>query len=105
MASRHKPQTKAKSKPQTKAEKPPQGAKADRPADEAPPAAAAPEKPTAPLCPYHKEACVAGRSEAYFTRYYCKKDACSYSEKVPRRDLQARLRRDRDAETDHNARP
>ncbi len=37
-----------------------------------------------PICPYHHCECKSRRSEPYFTRYYCPRTGCSYSEKIPR---------------------
>ena len=45
----------------------------------------------APLCPYHKKHCVAKRSDAYFTRYYCPVKGCSFMVKQPRPQLANRL--------------
>lgn len=50
-------------------------------------------------CPYHKDkVLVSGRSDPYFTRYYCQVDGCSYSEKVPRPKLSEHLKRAQDNE-------
>ena len=58
----------------------------------------------APMCPYHKCACESKRSEPFFTRYYCPTERCTYSQKVPRPDVRARLSRARAQESDHSAR-
>ena len=38
-----------------------------------------------PFCPYHRKVrCKAGRSDQFFTRYYCPEEGCTFSQKVPR---------------------
>lgn len=61
--------------------------------DQVPAIAAQPRgrQTAAPLCPYHKKHCVAKRSDAYFTRYYCPVVGCQYMVKQPRPQLATRL--------------
>jgi len=52
---------------------------------------------SAPFCPYHKKTrCKAGHSDAYFTRYYCPEEGCTYSQKVARPNMPSRLHRAED---------
>ena len=80
-------------------------AKEDRPTPDPPPTPAAERgrQGNAPACPYCSKfgtvvLCESNRSEAYFTRYYCPTKGCGFSLKVPRPDLEGRLRRDRQAD-------
>lgn len=68
-------------------------AKQPAPAGETPPA-----DPGVPVCPYHRKPCGAGRSDAFFTRYYCPEADCRFSAKVARPALAQRIARDRDGD-------
>jgi hypothetical protein len=57
-----------------------------------------------PVCPYHRVACQANRSDPCFTRYYCPAKDCTYSQKVPRPQLTQILRRREAQEEDYSAR-
>ncbi len=52
----------------------------------------------APMCPYCNVVCESKRSEPFFTRYYCPKEGCSFSQKVPR----PTIRKERDAVVDQD---
>lgn len=45
-----------------------------------------------PLCPYHHKPCTAQRSDAFFTRYYCTEEGCTFSTKVARPQILQRVR-------------
>lgn len=69
----------------------------------------------APLCPYCSKkngqgeivapvVCLANRSEAFFTRYYCPTADCTFSAKVPRGDIRSRIDAAREADAGFSAR-
>lgn len=46
-----------------------------------------------PFCPYHKDVrCKSRNSGAFFTRYYCPVDGCTFSVKLPRPEIGQRTR-------------
>ena len=106
MVSRHKGPTKPTKpeKPRAKKTPPANAEKPEKPAD------AKLRQGHEPPCPYCKDEdgnpviTKAGKTEAFFTRYYCPADACTFVVKVPRPDLKARLDRDNAAEADFSAR-
>ena len=75
------------------------------PAKDAPPPEEQPRgrQSFAPVCPYHKQDCRAGSSNAFFTYYYCQVKGCTFSVKQPRPNMRSRLH-EADEQQDHSAR-
>jgi hypothetical protein len=101
-----------------------EAADAARPKDSAqeqrgPAAAGGKVKPPAPpehapmnaliiTCPYCGQRCASNKSSPLFTRYYCPTTGCSYSQKVPKKEIAERINRQRrrdDNDKGFSARP
>lgn len=63
-----------------------------------------PKSPDRPICQYHQVPMEAGRSEAFFTRYYCPVEGCNNMRKQPRPEAAAQMREKQFGDEDFSAR-